>query len=483
MAKYDKLVAKGQMAGLQSREQKRMEALLRNQQGQQSGLNAMIEAQLGTMQSRLNPNQVTVPSQLGQVIQYTGTTTAHPILTNPGVPAASGAKKSASTVRRKSWEKIRFEDLRTGDRLIIAPEVTKAKSATPDNPNTPVWGGQFGKIVGVVEEIGSDTVLISFGSQTIVYSANKEHLADYGILLEAHFLNLTAPSPGKGKVSFETVILPEKSKQAILDTIKQVDNHGLIFEEWGFGETFEKGTAISMLFYGEPGTGKTLAAQAIADQFGYHMKTISTAEIETPEPGGAERNIKQAFEEAKEGKTVLLFDECDSLVSSRKHMGAIMAAQVNVLLTELERYTGIVVFTTNRIETLDEAFDRRLSLKLAFEMPSHELRTKIWARMFPQKAPLADDVDFGALASVEIAGGHIKNTVLKAARAAANQDLPNKDKKITQEILVEALTSEVKSTVAFTDAKKHESLYGTPLSPGMQRRIVERGRGKLGVKP
>lgn len=271
-----------------------------------------------------------------------------------------------------------------------------------------------------------------------------------------------AAGGGPTKVSFDSVILDKDKKQSIIDTIRQVDNHDLIFTEWGFSDVFEKGTAISMLFYGEPGTGKTLMAQAIADKYGYALKTLSTAEIETPEPGGAERNIKEAFGKAGE-KTVILFDECDSLISSRKFMGAIMAAQVNALLTELEHYKGIAIFTTNRVGTLDEAFERRLSLKMEFEMPSAELRAKIWERMIPKKAPMHDDVDFGELSEIEIAGGHIKNIVLKAARMAANLDMPNKHKKITQDILKTALIEEVESKLAYTQAhQENGQVYGTP---------------------
>lgn len=290
--------------------------------------------------------------------------------------------------------------------------------------------------------------------------------------------SVTVPDKAtKGGVTFDSVILPPEKKQAVLDAVNQVNNQNLIFERWGFAEVLEKGKAVSILLWGEPGTGKTLLAQAVADNFGRELKTITTAEIETPEPGGAERAIQKAFHEA--GDAVLLFDECDSLISSRKHLGSIMAAQVNALLTELERFEGIVIFTTNRIEVLDEAFDRRLSLKLELEMPDASAREKIWRRLIPGKAPLAKDVDFAKLAKVEIAGGHIKNAVLKAARAAANQDIPVEMKSLTHALFVKALTEEVESMVAFRDAKQNAPVYGTPM--GGQAGLI-RNRGKVEVR-
>lgn len=284
----------------------------------------------------------------------------------------------------------------------------------------------------------------------------------------------SAKASAKSKVSFSSVILPEHKKAAIVDAIAQVDNHDLIFDTWGFGDVFEKGTAISMLFYGPPGTGKTLMAQAIADKYDYKMVTVSTAEIETPEPGGAERNIQKYFKDADD-KTVLLFDECDSLISDRKHLGMIMAAQVNALLTCLEHYTGIVVFTTNRLGALDPAFDRRLSLKLEFEMPDAKLRKQIWLRMFPEKAPLSKDVDWDTISAVEMAGGHIKNVVLRAARRAARTT-----KEITEDIIAEALLEEAAANQSFTEAiQNHAPFYGTPMNK--RSASVIRQRGKMSV--
>lgn len=276
-----------------------------------------------------------------------------------------------------------------------------------------------------------------------------------------------------GSVDFDTVILHKDKKKQILDTISQIDNHNLIFKEWGFEEVFEKGTAISLLFYGEPGTGKTLMGQAIADKFDYNLKVISTAEIETPEPGGAERNLKKYFDEAKSAKTVLLFDECDSLITDRQRVGMILAAQINCLLTELEKFTGIAIFTTNRLYALDPAFERRLSLKLEFPMPDAKHRELIWRRMFPSKAPLAKDIDWEGLASVSIAGGHIKNVVLKAARQTAAEG----KNEISYNTLLGCLEAEVESLTNYKEAlDTNRQFFGTPLPN--QGRDFNRVKGK-----
>lgn len=312
------------------------------------------------------------------------------------------------------------------------------------------------------------------GFYTVARDDGKKNSEGLGWNYETAKLALiTAGKPGG--IKFDSVILAEDKKEQIISAISQVDNHDLIFEQWGFKEVFEKGTAISLLFFGPPGTGKTLMAQAIADKYNYELKLISTAEIETPEPGGAERNLKKYFTEAQKAKTVLLFDECDSLIADRSRVGMILAAQINTLLTELERFTGIAIFTTNRLGALDPAFERRLSLKLEFPMPDAKHRVAIWQRMFPKKAPLAKDIRWEDLAQIPIAGGHIKNVVLKSARLAAARKL----KQITDEVIWECLEKEVESLDTMQDAiAAHNPWYGTPLPNAGRGTDLQRVRGK-----
>ncbi len=259
------------------------------------------------------------------------------------------------------------------------------------------------------------------------------------------------PKPKAQKtVSMDSVILPAEKKEAILAALSQVKNHDQIFDKWGFDQVFEKGTAVSLLFWGIPGTGKTLAAQAIADSFGAELKTIGAAEIETAEPGGAERNIQKVFAEATEAnkddiQQVILFDECDSLLMDRNAVGPIIGATINCLLSEIEKFKGIVIFTTNRLGKLDAALERRISAKIEFSFPDQEQRELIWKRMIPKKAPLEKDVDPATLATYAIAGGNIKNAVLTAARSAAH----NKQKKIRQEDFVKAIEQELNSLDQF----------------------------------
>lgn len=302
------------------------------------------------------------------------------------------------------------------------------------------------------------------------------------------------------KVQLSTVIISDDKVEQIKAAISQLEHHKMIFEEWGFEEVFEKGTAVSLLFHGIPGTGKTLMAQAIADSLEQSLRIIGTADIETSEPGGAERTIKKVFQLAnvriaiKQGKSasqikeqygvdiyndpsevtnpltgetipvpeherlngkpqVLLFDECDSLLMDRNAVGVILGAQINCLLSELERFEGVVIFTTNRIGKLDPALERRIAAKVEFEFPDKAQRRAIWRRMIPLRAPIAEDVLLEELSEFPLVGGNIKNAVLNAARDAAYRGL----KQIDRECFVKAIEKEIEGLQQFLSAYEQDS--------------------------
>lgn len=250
-----------------------------------------------------------------------------------------------------------------------------------------------------------------------------------------------------------TVVIEDHKREEIMAALDQIASNDLIFKEWGFDEIFEKGTAISLLFYGPPGTGKTLMGEAIAAFLGRELKVIQTAEIQTSVPGQAERNLKQYFEAADKNNHVLLFDECDSLIYDRAEVGMILAAEINSLLSALERYKGVAIFTTNRLGKMDPAFERRVSAKIEFPFPKADLRAGIWKRMIPDKAPVAKDVDFSKLAELPLAGGNIKNVVLNAARLAAYR----KQKTITSTCFLDAAEKEIQGIKEMKESNKKNS--------------------------
>ncbi|MGH9424152.1 MAG: ATP-binding protein, partial [Thermoanaerobaculia bacterium] len=243
--------------------------------------------------------------------------------------------------------------------------------------------------------------------------------------------------------TFSDVVLPPRTRAALDEALSLVRSHELIFTQWGLGEKHSSGLGLAFNFAGPPGTGKTICAEAIATVLGKKLLSVRYAEMESMWAGETPKNVASVFRMAAEQDAVLFFDEADS-IASRRTTGAAQAYQresntvVNVLLKELETFNGVVIFATNLAVNFDPAFERRIRTHVRFEMPGVVEREQIWkVQIHPTKTPLADDVDFLALAErYEVSGGDIKNAVLKAATMAAAVPGIDLAKKIHQAELV-----------------------------------------------
>lgn len=220
----------------------------------------------------------------------------------------------------------------------------------------------------------------------------------------------------------DALVIDPNVKAEIIALLQQHKHAKKIFEDWGLGEVIEYGKGMTLMFHGLPGTGKTWGAHCIAKALNKDLLIISAAEIQSSEPGGANRAIQQAFAEAKAKHKILFLDECDSLIANRAHLGMILSSEINTLLTEIEKTEEVVILATNMIENMDAALERRISLIVEFPMPDAPQRLEIWKKLIPSKMPLGDDVKFQKLAQTALTGGLIKNVVLQAARLAVAKD-------------------------------------------------------------
>jgi SpoVK/Ycf46/Vps4 family AAA+-type ATPase len=267
----------------------------------------------------------------------------------------------------------------------------------------------------------------------------------------------TSKPKGVDTKVLDALVIAEDIKKEILSVLKQHTNHDKIFKKWGLEETIEYGKGMTFLFHGTPGTGKTWAATLMARALGTELLTIGMAEIQSSEPGAANRNIQQAFQSAKEGGKILFIDECDSLIYDRSQLGMVLGGEVNTLLQEIEKYEGVLILATNQVDRMDAALERRISLIVEFAKPNLEQRKAIWQKLIPTKLPLHQDVSSDTLAEHELTGGLIKNVILHAARmASANEE--------------ELVTNEHFDT-AIKRVKASQNLMGT--NKGPKARMVE----------
>jgi len=236
----------------------------------------------------------------------------------------------------------------------------------------------------------------------------------------------------KPKYSLEDVKLSTEVKEKVIFLLSGLQDKGL--NDLGIEETIKNGKGLAFLFYGPPGTGKSMLAEAIAKHLKKKLLIVEFPKITSRWYGETDKNISSIFKSAKEHNLVICIDEADSLLYNRSF--AVQEHEirfVNVLLQEIERFEGVIILTSNMDSLLDPALERRVSLKIKFDLPDEKIRTEIWRSHIPSKVTLAQDVDFTVLGrQFEFSGGYIKNAVHHAMR------LLSKDKRriVTMEDLL-----------------------------------------------
>ena len=252
--------------------------------------------------------------------------------------------------------------------------------------------------------------------------------------------------PEEPRWSLEEIILPAEVKAQILDVATYSENSHRVFELWGFKRTHRFSRRIGVNLYGAPGTGKTMAAHAIARELGKKILVVNYADIESKYVGETPKNIRKAFDAAKKSDSILFFDEADAILSKRvtnmTQAGDVSVNQTrSVMLMLMNEYQDFIIFATNFISNFDPAFMRRISMHIKFTLPDEECRRKLWRMYTPPEVP--NNLDFDELAEKfdGISGSDIANAMLNAAFKAARLKLDELDKSLVFEAVENILAS------------------------------------------
>jgi SpoVK/Ycf46/Vps4 family AAA+-type ATPase len=229
--------------------------------------------------------------------------------------------------------------------------------------------------------------------------------------------------------TWDDLVLPPDRMAQLREMCLHIRHGPTVFEQWGFDRKLSRGKGLSVLFAGQPGTGKTMAAEVLATDLGLELYKIDLSGVVSKYIGETEKNLERIFQEGQTANAILFFDEADSLFGKRSEVkdshDRYANIEISYLLQRMEEYDGIVILATNLRKNLDEAFIRRLHGAIEFPMPEEPDRLEIWRRTFPPEAPMADDVDLEFLAKrFKLSGGNIKNIVLEAAFFAADEGRP-----------------------------------------------------------
>ncbi len=265
---------------------------------------------------------------------------------------------------------------------------------------------------------------------SLLHTAQPERAQDFPTLLKKagqaqitqHVGSLAERN--EATLGFEGLILDAQTTRQLREILAAIRSRQLVIHQWRLGERIRRGTGITCLFDGDPGTGKTLSAEVIAAEAGLDLLRVNVSTIVDKYIGETEKHLAQIFEQVRPDVSLLLFDEADSLFAKRtevsKSSDRYANMEINVLLQLIERYEGVTVLTTNLKRSIDPAFERRITFKVSFPMPDAPERLAIWRHLLPSHVPTGDALDYEFLAeSMELTGGEIKNAILRAAYAAA----------------------------------------------------------------
>ncbi len=235
--------------------------------------------------------------------------------------------------------------------------------------------------------------------------------------------------------SWEDIVLADEELSLLRHLVDQVRGRSTVLRFWGMAERIRRGSATTALFAGPSGTGKTLAAEVVANELGLDLYRIDLAGVVSKYIGETERNLRRVFDAAEEGGALLFFDEADALFGKRSEVkdshDRYANIEVNYLLQRMEEYGGVAILASNQRHALDPAFMRRLRFVVPFPFPSPRERAVLWARAFPAQAPV-QDLDIERLARIATSGGMIRNIALNAAYCAAGRQ-----SNVTTELVLE----------------------------------------------
>ncbi|EJG3314718.1 ATP-binding protein [Campylobacter jejuni] len=243
------------------------------------------------------------------------------------------------------------------------------------------------------------------------------------VLKDQDIFELIEPS-----TDINDIIMPENTKELLENILKQQDKKVLErLHSWGIKSN--KNIEAKIIFYGPAGTGKTMSALAMAKSMKKSVLSFDCSKILSKWVGESEQNVRKIFDTYKnivqtcKQSPILLLNEADQFLSTRVDGSSgsdkMHNQMQNIFLEQIERFSGVIIATTNFLESLDSAFSRRFDYKIEFKKPDFRDRLKIWEKFLPKKALFEKDFDINILLNYELSGAQIlmvvKNTALKVA--------------------------------------------------------------------
>jgi hypothetical protein len=232
------------------------------------------------------------------------------------------------------------------------------------------------------------------------------------------------------RFALDEMVLPPAQRGQLDEIVRATRALTRVHYGWGTARAWNE-SGLSALFCGPPGTGKTMAAEAIAHELALPMYRIDLSQVVNKYIGETEKNLKRVFDAIEDSDCVVFFDEADALFGKRTSVkdahDRFANIEISYLLERMERLKGVAILATNRRKDLDEAFLRRLRYLVDFPLPAEAERERLWRYVFPAIVDTTD-IDFNWLAqSFRFAGGHIRSIAFNACLQASAEGPPRVD--------------------------------------------------------
>jgi hypothetical protein len=283
--------------------------------------------------------------------------------------------------------------------------------AAADNPAK--LSGQFSFNVPTIRGIANDAMAATAGTLAARLWA--------GCLMRARPILDQLAQRIDTKVTWGDLKLPRPEMTLLRQIADQVEHRNAVYDTYGFRDRLNRGLGISVLFAGQSGTGKSMAAEVLATELGLLLYRIDLSAVVNKYIGETEKNLRRLFNAAEDGGVILFFDEADALFGKRSEVkdshDRYANIEINYLLQRMEAYQGLAILATNMRKALDEAFTRRLRFIVDFPFPGTEEREAMWRRML--RPEQCRDLDFARLARLSLTGGSIQNIAINSAFLAA----------------------------------------------------------------
>ncbi|SHE79046.1 ATP-binding protein [Chryseobacterium takakiae] len=242
--------------------------------------------------------------------------------------------------------------------------------------------------------------------------------------------------------SWTDLILPQNTLDELQSIESWYNSSRILMEDWDMQKKLKPGFRV--LFYGDPGTGKTLAASLLGKYTKRPVFRVDVSMLVSKYIGETEKQLSKLFDKAENKNWILFFDEADAIFGKRTNVrdahDKYANQEVSYLLQRIETFSGLIILASNFKNNMDKAFTRRFQSCIKFSNPKYEERLRIWRHNMPEQLKL-EEIKLEEIADrYELTGSNIMNIIQDVSLKTIA--LMDPDFRVSPDMLLESIRKE-----------------------------------------